>query len=485
MAPTHFEKLFESIDLQERSNYLKELLDGSSSLKSAFLNTYNKQSEEVRLQSKTVYNKDEALKEISELAGELKKILDRLDFEEPEWDRWNNNSDHYMPEYEIAAMLAKEEAEEVFEDYASEFKDNLLHENFYNIALNISYLMHGILQADINDPYNNLGDPANDFFIDATHAVVKDNLAEYQPRKFLTEDYAYGFELMLLTNQWYPEEDDFLEAIAPFLIHTINNRETASIFWSQLNAYGFSLKKIPALLNHVTSKLENEQLWLENMEDTFLEDYPNSVRLMDYYFKHNRETFEEKAALLFERFSNSTTDYLVDKINKGTDLHIELLKKMAGSDSSMRYYNELRKYIDDAALMHFIYGINDINIRARLMGSEKMYDELESLIRKEFKSNFGFEYFDFTSAVRPFFETKPDLAFELVDLKVNHLMRFERNRNSYNRIAVILKVALGIKGRENDVMGIVSHLYFQQKPQLPALKDELRKAGLIETKTNK
>lgn len=405
METTFFEKLFESLDLQERSNYLKQLLESSSSLKSAFLSTYQKQGEGVRLQSKTSYNKDEALKEIRELSDELRKILDGLDFEETDWDSWHNNSGHYMDDFEISAMLAEEEAEEVFEDYITEFKDNLVHKNFYNIALNISYLMHGILQSNISDPYNNLGDPANDYFIDATNTVVKNNLAEYHRRKFLAEDYAYGFELMLLTNQWYPDKDDFMKAMAPFLIHSINDRETASILWSLLNAYGISLKKVHGLLNHITSKLGNEKLWLENMEETFLEDFKNSELLMDYYYKYNREIFEEKAALLFDRFGVDTTDYLVNKIKKGTDLHIELLKQKAIADSDIKYFNELKSYLNSASLIQFIFSIRNANLKAKILGIEKMYDELESLIRKEFRSNFDYHYFDFTSSVKPFFRS--------------------------------------------------------------------------------
>lgn len=64
-------------------------------------------------------------------------------------------------------------------------------------------------------------------------------------------------------------------------------------------------------------------------------------------------------------------------------------------------------------------------------------------------------------------------------------MSFYRNRESYKYIARLLKESLGIKGHEKDVIGIADTLYYQQKPQLPALKDELRKAGLVETKTNK
>jgi hypothetical protein len=481
-----FETLFESIDLQERSNYLKQLLESSSSLKSAFLSTYNKQCEEVRLQAKAVYNKDETLKEIRELADELTETLEELDFEEPDWERWKNNSGHYMDDYEIAAMLAEEEAEEVFEPYVAKFKDNLLHANFYDIAANISMLMHGILKADINDPSNNLGDPANDYFIDALHTIVTHNLIEFQRRKFLAEDYAYGFDIILIISHDQQEEDDgFIRAMTPFLISAVNNRETASILWSLISAYKINLQKVPKLLNHVTAKLENEKLWLQNMEATFLEDYETSQLLMDYYYKHNQAMFEEKAILFADRYTHNSTDYLIDKIKKGTKLHIELLRKKAGSGSDSRFYNELKKYLDKASLAQFILSVRDNNTKAKLLGIEKMYDELESLIRKEMNNNFGYVFFDFTNSVKPFFEAKPDLAFELISLNVNYLMKRERNRNSYNQIARLLGESLSIKGKKNNVMDIVNTLYYQQKPPLPALKDELRKAGLISKETTK
>lgn len=477
-----FEKIFKSIDLQERSQYLWQLLEQNEGLKAGFLREYSSQAEEIRLQIKTVYNKEEALKSIEEEAEVLKSILEALDFEETDWDRWHNPSGHYMPDYEIAASIAEEEAEEMFEPYSNEFKESLLYGNFYDTAVNISMLMHGILKANINDPYNNLDDPPNHFFISMIHSIISKNKDEFQQRKFTTQDYAEGFEIILLTNQChYREESSFITAMTPFLMLTIQNQENASLAWRLINEYNVNLMKVPKLLNHITSKLGNEQLWVESMEEIFPEEYETSILLMDYYYQHNRDLFEEKAKLIADRYT--ATEYLVDKIKKGTGLHIELLKKEVNSGGDICYYKELKNYLEAADLKQFIVSITDSNTLAKLLGIEKMYDELETLLRKQLKNTGRYTFFDFTLALKELFDAKPDLSLELVTLRIVQLMHNERSRDSYKIIAALLKESLNIKGMEDDVVRLIDSYYYHHKPLLPALKDEFRKAGLIKPKS--
>jgi hypothetical protein len=57
-------------------------------------------------------------------------------------------------------------------------------------------------------------------------------------------------------------------------------------------------------------------------------------------------------------------------------------------------------------------------------------------------------------------------------------MGASKNRDTYRYIADLLKQSLALKGKQDYVKSIALGLY-HHKPNLPALRDELRKAGLI------
>jgi len=63
-------------------------------------------------------------------------------------------------------------------------------------------------------------------------------------------------------------------------------------------------------------------------------------------------------------------------------------------------------------------------------------------------------------------------------LKIQKLLKSERGRHSYQRIVEWLKLADRIPGFKAENRLFARELY-QHKPNLPALKDELRKGGLV------
>jgi pantothenate kinase len=56
--------------------------------------------------------------------------------------------------------------------------------------------------------------------------------------------------------------------------------------------------------------------------------------------------------------------------------------------------------------------------------------------------------------------------------------REKRSRSTYQKMAEWLVYSKEIEGQENRVNMLVKELY-GHKPNLPALKDEIRKAGLV------
>jgi hypothetical protein len=175
----------------------------------------------------------------------------------------------------------------------------------------------------------------------------------------------------------------------------------------------------PWLMEHITSQLNDKSLWLEKMESCFLQEYSTSEKLMDYYYRNDKQQFDAKAPLLAEHFEDWCTDFLINKVEKGTPLHVSLLKRKIKFTGDSSYFAELKSYVDENELKAFMETIGSSDIQAKLYSSEKMYDELENLIRKEQRGNSYYARFDFEFAIESLLNVRPVVAWSLFEQRYN------------------------------------------------------------------
>ncbi|MBI9066990.1 MAG: hypothetical protein JEZ09_06835 [Salinivirgaceae bacterium] len=473
-----FIELFNSIDLQQKSNFLLKIIGKDISIKNCFVEQFKQHAEDARLSPK-IYNIEELIQEIDIEANEFAEVLSQLDFEETDWHRWTP-CDEYVPDYEIAQKVAQDEAEEIF----SEARETLEYEIKYGtlccIVKEFIVIVHAASQAEINDPYCNLSDPANEYFIDEAIEVIKKHSDEILRKNYHLSDYESSLELIFAFNSLhYASLPLLLESVSVLLYSIIRNQEHAEYVWMLKGKYNTKLQLVPKLNEHICSLLNNRELWINELELCFLEEYNTSLKLMDYYFKHDIKTFNKKTLLLADRFKSSVTGYLIDKIEKETTLHIKLLKEKVEAGDNRRYFNELKKYLKAHDLKAFIALIGSKQIQADLYICEKMYDELEKLIKGELKQKDTlYSSLEFDKAVKGLYTNKPDVAWELTQKEISKQMKNNRGRGTYAYIAKLLKQSGQILGKAKMVNDEIIKL-FNHQPRLPALKDEFKKTGIV------
>lgn len=472
-----FLKLYQSVGLQEKSDYLLTLLEKNEPLKRAFLENYRAGFAEISLRSERVYERENLIQTIEENARGLQSALSLLDFEEPEWDQWTPSEENFGDD-DIGRVLSEDKATEVFGPYCSDFEASLLQDDLTDIVVKLTSLVHGFLAADINDPYDYLSDPSGDFFTYTIDNLLVENIPVFGKRVFLAEEYQNSFDLVFSFNQKHYQGDNrFLRAICNFLMPLIGNREIAQLAWKAIQQYNAELKWHPKLLSHITSLLGDKDLWVESLESVFLADYDTSIQLLDYYYQNDLERFEEKALQLVEQYNYFPVDYLVDKVKKGTALHVSILKKKVTEKGDYHYFQELKQWITEAELKQFIASIFYGSIKANLYGKEGMYDELEKLIRKELQAPPYYLNF-FVEAVKYLYPVNPELAWELTTLEISRMMNSDKKRKTYTYLAGLLKESFSIVGKSNEVKEKIKQLY-NHLPNLPALKDEFKKADIL------
>ena len=364
-----FLKLYQSVALQEKSDYLLALLEKHEPLKREFLQKYKAEFEDLRQRSELVYEGENLIQTIELDAGLLQSILSKLDLEEPDWDQDLS----YGSDDDFAQIFFEEEATNVFEPFCTDFEASLLDGDLIDIGTKLSAIVHGILIAEINDPYNNLGDPSNDYFISAINEILNSKSQAFKERIFLAKEFKNSFDLIFSFNQkHYQETHEFLKAISNFLIQVIKNTEIAQMAWISIQQYEPRIKMVPKLLSHITYLLGDKDLWLESLESTFLADYDTSIQLLDYYYQNDKYRFEEKAPQLSGHFEYWSTDYLIDKVKKGTELHVTLLKKKVSTGGDYQYFQELKQWMTELELKQFIASIYPANIKVNLYGKEEI-----------------------------------------------------------------------------------------------------------------
>lgn len=473
-----FIELFNSIDLQQKSNFLLKIIGKDISIKNYFVEQFEQNAEDVRL-NPIKYNIEELIHEIEVQANEFAEVLSQLDFEETDWERWTS-SDVYVPDYEIAQEVAQDEAEEVFVESRETLEYEIKHGTLTSIVKEFIVIVHAASQAEINDPYCNLSDPANEYFIDEAIEVVKKHSDEILRKNYHLSDHESSLELIFAFNSLhYASQPLFLKSVSVLLYSIIRNQEHAEYVWMLKGKYNTKLQLLPKLNEHICTLLNNKELWLNELESCFLEEYNTSVKLMDYYFKHDIKTFNKKTLLLADRFKSNVTDYLIDKIEKETTLHIKLLKEKVEYGDNSQYFNELKKYLNQHDLKAFIASIGSKQIKADLYCCEKMYDELEELIKGVLKQKDTlYSYLEFDKAVKGLYTNKPDVAWELTQEEISKQMQNNRGRGTYAYIAKLLKQSGQIPGKAKMVNDEIIKL-FNHQPRLPALKDEFKKAGIV------
>ena len=171
--------------------------------------------------------------------------------------------------------------------------------------------------------------------------------------------------------------------------------------------------------------------------------------------------------------------YLLERIKKGTDFYLSLLKKHSIQKSDCQSLDLLKSYISDSEIEKFIDSLDNNNTKALFYSHQKYFDKLINLINTECIMNQKSHYtVNFDKVIVYLFADHPKEAWEMIKKVISRNVDTIRSRDNYANIAKLLITARKIKGIDSDLRIFTANTY-NHKPNLSALKDEFRKAGLV------
>lgn len=467
----NFEESFAKTTDEIKIAFLKELLDHNHGLQKQFLD-YISVPDEADAEEEIPPREH-----IMEFASDFREELEALDFEDTDWENYTPRHAGYIPEYEAIEHMAEDLVDEEFEMVKSGILGSL-EEGQIDIAL---YQYAGAyiacITATIDDPYEALPDHTA-YFLHSLKEIEKYMLIELKKAvvskgiviaftKALFQEYVLGSE----------EEEKLLKFFEPVLMTLCSGKDIAISIENLLSQYIIPGSELPQLMMKIHALKGDTHAWLEEGESLLLEDKTVAEDLLQHYLNTSTRDFLRTAKNIFYN-SSFRDDFLeffytnVDK-NQAPGFYKENLKVLVDKTRKAEYYKELREMMTPEEKETFISQYEKMcpDFYTQILAIENRHGEILKLLKQDNILR------DFISIIQRILHVYPDESFNMLKAKCLKTIKNERGRHAYQRIIEYLKLTASIAEKQNEVTKLVDDLY-NWTPRLPALRDELKKAGL-------
>lgn len=232
------------------------------------------------------------------------------------------------------------------------------------------------------------------------------------------------------------------------------------------------------IMLHCADILEDNELFLKTANASFMYDKEVALKLQEKYKELNKQSELARISriLLEQEHSSDYAIFVIENIDKTVyeDLYINALKIYTKENSSIAHYKILREYLSENDRLEFIQTMKNRFRKVfyvKLLEIEKQYELILNFAKK------NSDAYELDELVKPIVSVYPDEVFEIIKIVADKQIAY-RGRSSYARAASLLQLMLNVSQIKDTFKSYISELYNHQ-PRLPALRDELAKAGLL------
>lgn len=464
------EQMFRTISDERKLDFLFDALKHNPSLRNQFTVLFR---DTETIQPETSLHSPEKL--IADTAHKMKNQLELLDFDDMDWRDYIPRHSGYIEDYEAHENFADDHLEEIFIGWKKEILDEINNGQVLQAVCKCLGMYDACVVAEIPG--------SDDIFEDLTgtllekHQETLNESIEAIGQVVRSEIQAMASVEVVLVHYFanYREIMDFLQRFEPLLVCLTETGNIAEKIIKMVEATGVDESWVPLLALKIASFDKDPLIWREKAEE-YMELSPDVARqLLDHYWTEDPECFRVVGEKLFReqpaRWFDYFSELLYPKFDEAFYKEVLYYKTLRRHDIDL--YNELRKYLNDGEKEKFAEEIifNDA-FKVSVLAIEKRYPEILKLARKELLHTWHF-----TEMITPILNIYPVEVFELIRIKCDNELRTHRKRSGYERIAGWLKLALQIQSPEVNALPLINH-YYNRKPALPALKEEMRRVGV-------
>lgn len=270
----------------------------------------------------------------------------------------------------------------------------------------------------------------------------------------------------------------YLKDFESYFFAIMVDQDTAHFLLDRLQEQNLIDVDTAFVVLRLAEQLHDEQLWVETANElaTFEVDIANL--LLDKYLSLGQiHEFLRIARQTFQQFPDRVDEYLASHLPNDTDIdfykkvHLHLIKRT----HRIEYYYAIRTYLSEQEKDNLIQDMAsgfDHLFYVKLLALEERYQDILLRVREPIIGDYQFD-----KLIEPIIPVYPKECFIILRQKCLKAIE-QRGRDVYQMMVRWLRLMQQIEGFKEETNTLIQQLY-HHKPNLPALKDEMRRAKLV------
>lgn len=454
-------------EIKKELEFLHKLLEKNPDLKKQF---------EEFIQETEGPSHDDPLKFIQGIAGELKKELESLNISDPDWEDYTPRHSGYIEEWEAMMHMAEDLVTDVLDDYKTDIHNWFLKGKTDRALLGFIACYDGCLQTDLEDGYDTLGDAS--YFLEEEMRKMQDSVIQKLESVVFPNRQVIDFLKSFFShfNKYHQDNEEYLRFFEPLLLELSGEKKRAAYMNELLDEKKIPRSYIPRVATELYKITGNKKKWLEESEGLVELDAKVARNLLEEYSQSSYDDFIRVAQKLWEsgRFKELLAPFIFKNIDpdRSPEFYKNVLLWQTSNGRTSAKYKLLREVLAGDEKEKFIQAHKKNHVfYTKMLAQEQRYEEILQLVKRNRNS------WHLNDMLTVILEPYPEESFKILEKKILTTLETERGRGVYQQVVEWLRLAKRIKNMEEHTNQLIHRLY-NWKPALPALKDELRKAGM-------
>ncbi|MEI7503506.1 MAG: hypothetical protein WCJ61_09500 [Paludibacter sp.] len=466
-----YTQILSSLNANQKIDFLEKALVNSKDLQSQFIK-YFTNNQENKVSISINFNE-----KVIEMANEYQETLQELDLEEPDYDRWHNRNDRYYEDWEIGQEAVEEEVDELFDTFKTDMLTQISQGNIEMAMAQITGLLIACYEADVDDPYDNLGDP-QDYFVRCLQAVGKELEVEIN-RTILNatsvSETIRDTMLCFITGEANQFSTDIHDLVMTALL--CNNSESCVAIYEDCRQNKDYIELFPNTYIQAT-RTANTESWVSEAEKICILNVGVAIELLEYQSSVDKIGFHKNAKLLFPLFQSNLVNLVANVMDDDYDTEF--------SKMVLIYKTNSQRQIDDYKRLASLFPHNEKIRYIETFRNSYSYEfyihilEVEEMHHEILEYSKGYDGYlsNMANIMRSIINKYPSECFEISKPKIVVSLEKNMGRNYYHEVAALLKFLLTSTCNTIPVYDLIDEictLYARR----PALRDELKQVGLL------
>lgn len=465
-----FKEIYNNTSEQNKLKFLNAITKHNKKLQEEFVN-FSKQEgtsdEHISLKS--------FLQHIIETQEQYVDRFESVDLENPDWDLYNPPHSGYIEEWEQYQQASEQEFEQIFEEFKSEVIDILIQQQIDDFTAKLLGLYEACLNAEIEDDVGSFHD-VNEHLTEEHKRIMLELVDKIKMSALSGLKVNSAIQLFFnYCDAEYPGNPSYPNYFEPLILALADISDQPGTILSFIDASKVERGALPQLVLMLNKNAGNNTEWMQSAQQYYLKDNEVAKQLLDYYFENDKDSFVKTAYELFNIDKRFWSKFLQNKVSLNLDktLYIKVFYQLTITENEIGHYYKIKDYLSPSDFKQLLTEIKwEKAFIVKILAVEKKFEEIKQIVEENTDS------WHYEELIRPILTVFPAFCFKNIKTKAESTLANHKGRGAYREIASWLKLAKKIPDYQVQVQELILQLY-KHKPNLPALKDEFRKAGLV------